>query len=147
MKKLIILTLVVLLLGATVIPALAGGKALQNNKAGPSGKQVYALAGYITAVDPTKNTLTVDVAVGNKLVEKYVDIDDKTDVVKLEINYIDDAVLDPTRLLLSGGTVITYSSFEVGKTVSSNGTLFVGTDGKETWKADRITLGALLLSK
>lgn len=147
MKKMLVSFLVVLLLVATVVPALAGGNALQNNQTGPSGKNVYALAGYITAIDTTQKTLTVDVAVGNKLVEKYVDLDDKDDVVKLMINYIDNADLDPTRLLLSGGTVITYSSFKVGQTVSSNGTLIIEADGKETWKANRITIGALLVSK
>ena len=146
MKKILVSTLVLLLLVATVVPALAGGKALPNNATGPSGNKIYALAGYVTAIDSTGKTLTVDVAVGNKLVEKYVDIAGKV-VVKLEINYIDNTELDPTRLLLSGGTVIPYSRFEVGDPVSSNGILEIAVDGKLTWKADRITLGALLLSK
>lgn len=145
MKKLLILTLVALLLVATVVPALAGGKALQNNavNSGTKGKQLYALAGYIRAIDTTKKTITVEVAVGNTLVEKIVDIAKKEQVV-LQTTNIDG---DPTRLLLSGGTAIKFDYFKIGQTVSSNGILTYDKDGKEVWNADRITVGALLLTK
>jgi hypothetical protein len=143
MKKFLILTLVVLLMLVTVVPAMAGGNTLQNNKTGSSGKQLYALAGYIKAIDTKKMTITVEVAVGNTLVEKNVDIANKEQVV-IQTTNIDG---DPTRLLLSGGTVIKFDYFKVGQTVSSNGILTYDEDGKEVWAADRITVGALLLSK
>ena len=143
MKKILISTLVMLLLVATVVPAMAGGNTLQNNKTGPSGKQVYSLAGYIRAIDTKKLTITVEVAVGNTLVEKNVDIAEKEQVV-IQTTNIDG---DPTRLLLAGGTVIKFDYFKVGQTVSTNGILTYDEDGKKVWAAERITVGALLLSK
>ena len=143
MKKILTSTLVMLLLLVTVVPAMAGGNTLSNNKTDSSGKQVYALAGYIKAIDTVKKTITVEVAVGNTLVEKNVDIAKKEQVV-IQTTNIEG---EPTRLLLSGGTVIKFDYFKVGQTVSSNGILTYDADGKKVWAADRITVGALLLSK
>jgi hypothetical protein len=131
MKKLIVLTLVFVLLSVTFIPAVAAGGS--NN-----GKQLYAIAGYITAIG-TNNTITVKVLVGNRLGDDYLgkEVVIQTYADPFTINGISYAA---TRLLISGGTVITFDKFEVGQTVSSNGYLVdIDDDGKLDWNAIRVT--------
>jgi len=135
MKKLTVLTLVFVLLSVTFIPALAAN----SGPSGPSGNQLYAIAGYIRAIDAEKKTITVEVMVGNRLGDDYL----KQRVVIQtydKASTIDGVTYQPTRILLSGGTVIPFSSLKVGDSVSSNGYLVGG-----VWHAVRVTKGALLL--
>ena len=126
MKKLIVVTLVFVLLSVTFVPALAKG---------PSGNQLYAIAGYIRAIDADKKTITVEVMVGNRLGDDYLN---EEIVIKIYLEKTGD--YEATRILLSGGTVIPFSSLKVGDSVSSNGYLVDG-----VWHAVRVTKGALLL--
>ena len=126
MKKLIVVTLVFVLLSVTFVPALAKG---------PSGNQLYAIAGYIRAIDADKKTITVEVMVGNRLGDDYLN---EEIVIKIYLEKTGD--YEATRILLSGGTVIPFSSLKVGDSVSSNGYLVAG-----VWHAVRVTKGALLL--
>ena len=134
MKKLLVLTLVFVLLSVTFIPAVAAG-------GGTSGKQLYAIAGYIRSIDATNKTITVEVMVGNRIGDDYLkeEIVIHTYASKTTIGTI---TLDPTRILLSGGTVIAFSDLKVGDSVSSNGYFIF--DGEE-FHAIRVTKGALLL--
>jgi hypothetical protein len=131
MKKLVVLTLVIVLLSVTFVPALAAK--------GPSGNQLYAIAGYIRAIDATNKTITVEVMVGNRLGDDYLN---QKVVIKTyaQATTIDGVTYQPTRILLSGGTVIAFSDLKVGDSVSSNGYLVDG-----IWHAARVTKGALLL--
>ena len=130
MKKLIVVTLVFVLLSVTFVPALAKG---------PSGNQLYAIAGYIRAIDATNKTITVEVMVGNRLGDDY--LNEKVVIQTYDkATTIDGVTYQPTRILLSGGTVIAFSDLKVGDSVSSNGYLVAG-----VWHAVRVTKGALLL--
>ena len=132
MKKLIVVTLVFVLLSVTFVPAFAAG-------GGTSGKQLYAIAGYIRAIDTTNKTITVEVMVGNRLGDDY--LNQKVVIQTYDKEFTINGVTYPaTRLLLSGGTVITFDKFVVGDSVSSNGYLVAG-----VWHAVRVTKGALLL--
>ena len=63
MKKLIVLIQLIVLLSVTFVPVMAKG---------PSGNQLYAIAGYIRAIDATNKTITVEVMVGNRLGDDYL---------------------------------------------------------------------------
>lgn len=128
MKKLIVLIQVIVLLSVTFIPAMAKG---------PSGNQLYAVAGYIRAIDADKHTVTVEVLVGNKLATPFVGKD-----VIIQIHLKAEGGYAATRLLLSGGTVIDFEDLDIDDPVSSNGYLVDG-----VWHATRITVGALLLNQ
>jgi hypothetical protein len=128
MKKLIVLIQLIVLLSVTFIPAMAKG---------PSGNQLYALAGYIRAIDSDKHTVTVEVLVGNRLATPYVG---KNVVIQTYLKAEGDYAA--TRFLLSGGTVIDFEDLKVGDPVSSNGYLV-----DKVWHATRITKGALLLNQ
>ena len=130
MKKLIVATLVFVLLSVTFIPAMAKG---------PSGNQLYAIAGYIRAINGTNKTITVEVMVGNRLGDDYLKQQVVIKTYATEFT-IDGITYDATRILLSGGTVIKFEDLKVGDSVSSNGYLVNG-----VWHAIRVTKGALLL--
>ena len=130
MKKLVVLTLVFVLLGVTFVPAFAKG---------PSGNQLYAIAGYIRAINGTNKTITVEVMVGNRLGDDYLKQQVVIKTYATEFT-IDGITYDATRILLSGGTVIKFEDLKVGDSVSSNGYLVNG-----VWHAIRVTKGALLL--
>jgi hypothetical protein len=125
MKKLIVLTLVFVLLSVTFVPAFAKG---------PSGKNLYALAGYIRAIDSEKHTITVEVLVGNRLATPFLN---ENVVIQIYLEKTGDYAV--TRLLLSGGIPIDFDDLEVKDPVSSNGYLVDG-----IWHAVRVTQGALL---
>ena len=157
MKKLTILSIVVIMLALSVIPAFAAGGPPANrgtasgdctgdqvrlgtgNQVGRgTGKQIsngartpYALSGTITTIDPAAKTVTVTVVCGNRLVKPYIGTD-----VTLQTK-------DTTRFLLrdENGTVtpITFAELTVGLNVSSQANLV-----NEIWTATRVTAGALL---
>jgi len=135
MKKLIILTLVLVLLAVSVVPAYAASRTRDQNGAGNKiqvkqhGKMPFALAGTIASVDPAARTVTVTIACGNKLVKPYIG---------------QDLILQTTaatRFLLRNpdgkATPITFEDLAVGQNVSSNGRL-----ANDMWTANRITVGA-----
>jgi heme/copper-type cytochrome/quinol oxidase subunit 2 len=78
MKKFVILTLVLVLLAVSVVPAYAASRTRDQNGAGnkiqvkPHGKMPFALAGTIASIDPVARTITVTVACGNKVVQPYI---------------------------------------------------------------------------
>ena len=139
MKKLIIVSLVMLLLAVSVVPAFAaGGPPAERGKANGNGNQAgfgvqapYALSGVISSLDTTNRTVTVTVACGNRLVKTYVG----QDVTLL--------TAANTRFLLRNpdgtATPIAFEDLEVGQNISSHGTF---TDG--LWAATRVTVGATL---
>jgi hypothetical protein len=130
MKKLVVLIQLIVLLSVTFVPVMAKG---------PSGNQLYAIAGYIRAIDATNKTITVEVMVGNRLGDDY--LNEEVDIqTYARATTIDGITYQPTRILLSGGTVIAFSDLKVGDSVSSNGYLVDG-----VWHAVRVTKGALLL--
>ena len=157
MKKLLVLTLVFALLTVTFVPALAAGGGTTGNTGSTgngnqgatgqggststtSGKQLYALAGYIKEIDDTNKTVTVDVLVGNRIVTPYITTDTTTGWITVKVTA-------DTRLLLSGGTPILFSDLDVGDPVSSNGILSTDASGALVWTATRITKGALLINQ
>ena len=138
MKKLIILTLVLVLLAVSVVPAYAASRTRDQNGAGnkiqvkPHGKMPFALAGTIASIDPLARTVTVTVACGNKVVKPYIG---------------QDLILQTTaatRFLLRNpdgkATPITFEDLAVGQNVSANGKL-----ADNVWTASRITVGASLI--
>jgi len=141
MKKLIIVSLVMIMLAVSVVPAFAaGGPPADRGKANgnSNGSQVgfgvrapYALSGVISGLDSTNQAVTVTVACGNWLVKTYIG----QDVTLLST--------DNTRFLLRNpdgtATPIAFEDLEVGQNVSSHGTF---SDG--TWTATRVTVGATL---
>ena len=155
MKKLLVLTLVFMLLTVSFVPVMAasgGGSSGSNGNNGAtgqsgststtSGKQLYALAGYIKAIDATNKTVTVDVLVGNRIITPLLTTDTATGWITVKVTA-------DTRLLLSGGTPILFSDLVVGDPVSSNG-IATDTDGNgvlDTWTATRVTKGPLLLNQ
>ena len=157
MKKFLVLTLVFALLTVTFVPALAAGGGTTgstgsngNGNQGATGQggststttgsQLYALAGYIKAIDATKKTVTIDVLVGNRLLTSYITTDTET-------GWITVTVTATTRLLLSGGTPIKFEDLKVNDPVSSNGILSTDASGALVWTATRITKGALLINQ
>ena len=137
MKKLFVLTLVLALVAATVVPALAAGSPPARNGcgsegyAGKGGSMPFALAGTIASLDPVARTVTVTIACGNLLVKPLIGQD-----LTLQTT-------DATRFLLRnpGGTAtpITFADLAVGQKVSANGRL-----ANNVWTAGRITVGAKL---
>jgi hypothetical protein len=142
MKKLTVLTLVVIMLALSVVPAFAKngpsvGKGFGNGSCGSgiqSGMGVstpYALSGVISALDAGTRTVSVTVACGNRLAQPYIG-----QVVTLQTT-------DSTRFLLRNAdgtaTLITFADLAVGQNISSHGSLV-----ENTWTAIRVTSGALL---
>jgi len=141
MKKLIVVSLVMILLAVSVIPAFAaGGPPANRGTAAGSGntdktsfgvRNPYALSGTISSIDGANRTVNVTVACGNRLMKPYLGQD-----VTLQIT-------ENTRFLVrnTDGTVtpITFEDLVGGQNVSSHGTLL-----NSTWTATRVTMGALL---
>ena len=135
MKKFIILTLILVLLAVSVVPAYAASQTRDQNGVGKKiqvkqhGKMPFALAGTIASIDPAVRTVTVTVACGNKVGKPYIgqDLTLQTTVT--------------TRFLLRNpdgiATPITFEDLAVGLNVSSNGRL-----ANNVWTANRITVGA-----
>lgn len=132
MKKILFLTLVIALLAASTFPSLAMSTGVTTNglKSLTAKKQLYSLAGYVKSIDAVNRTVTVTVAVGNRLAKPLIGQD-----VVLQTN-------SSTRFKLSGGTTISFDYLKVGQQVSSNGRVAAG-----VWTARRITVGALLLRR
>lgn len=142
MKKLLVLALVLLMLAMNALPALAVDVEIVADPCQEigtvKGTLRVALAGYIRAIDTTDSSVIVEVAVGNRLGEKCLE-----KLVLIETK-------EDTRFLLSGGTVIKFSDLKTGDQVSVNGLInndITDTDKIDEWVADRITKGALLISK
>lgn len=141
MKKLTVITLLVIMLALSAVPAFAKGpvNANQGTPAGSCGgvqnsfgvRTPYALSGTISALNGEAHTVTVTVACGNRLAKPYVGQE-----VTLQTSAA-------TRFLLhnADGTVtpISFDDLAVGQNVSSHGTLVDG-----VWTAVRVTTGALL---
>jgi hypothetical protein len=147
MKRIIVLTLVVLMLAVSAVTAFAKGPSPANQganagncggnqtgmgvQAGFSVQAPYALSGTISALSVEARTVTVTVACGNRLAQPSIGLD-----VTLQTT-------DATRFLLrsTDGTVtpITFADLAVGQKISSHGTLVEG-----VWTAVRVTSGALL---
>lgn len=157
MKKLVVLSLIVVMLAVSVVPAFAAGPS-SNRGSGTgvcTGSQtglanrsqalrgygrmgimstdsVYTLSGTITGLDAVAGTVTVEVVCGYRSVTEYIGTP-----VTLQTT-------EATRFLLrvpgDVATVITFADLEVGQNVSSQGTL---ADGAFT--AIRITTGAELI--
>ena len=138
MKKILTITLVLVLLAVTVVPALAAGGPPAGKgpgagkSAGRIGVSTFALAGTIASIDPTAHTVTVAVVSGNKQAKQYIG-QNLTLLTTVS-----------TRFLLrnpdSVATPITFADLSVGQKVSVNGQL---TDN--VWVATRITVGARLI--
>lgn len=157
MKKIFVISLVVVMLSVSVVPALAAGSppvdrgstsgTCTRNSTGISlqpqaylgtGKQAgfgvrnpYALSGTISAIDANTKTIMVTVACGNLLATPNIS------------NSVTIQTTDNTRFLLrneNGNAIpITFADLAIGQTVSSHGSLVDG-----TWIASRVTRGALL---
>jgi hypothetical protein len=138
MKKLFILTVLMVLLAIAVTPALAaggphGGYARGAGMgAGKNAPANLALAGTIASLDPGAQTVTVKVVSGNILVKDYIGQN-----LTFQTN-------DSTRFLLRNqdgyATPVTFSDLVVDQKVSVNGELANG-----VWTATRITIGAKLV--
>ncbi len=141
MKKITVISLVVLMLALSVVPAFAKGPGPANNGSATgtsTGTQVgfgvhnpYALSGTISGVDPHAHTVTVSVACGNRLVNPFIGQE-----VTLQTTAT-------TRLLQRNpdgtATPITFEDLQIGQTVSSHGSL-----QNDTFTAIRVTVGAEL---
>ena len=125
MKKLTMALLVLVVLGATAMPALAaGGPPPVRGKSGS-----FTLAGVITAISET--TVTVQVTGGNPIVRAYVG-----QALALQTT-------SSTRYLLktdTGTVSITFADLAVGQKVSISGKI-----ANNMWTAARITVGATLV--
>jgi hypothetical protein len=140
MKKLIVVSLLVML-AVSVVPAFAaGGPPAGRGAAVGSGntdktsfgvRNPYALSGTINFIDDTNRKVTVAVTCGNRLVQPYFGQE-----VILQTT-------ENTRFLLRNpdGTVtpIAFEDLVEGQKISSHGTLL-----NSTWTATRVTMGALL---
>ncbi len=125
MKKVWIALLVLVVLGATAMPALAAGGPPPVR--GKSGR--FTLAGVITAINGT--AVTVQVAGGNSTVRAYVG-----QTLTLQTT-------SSTHYLPRTGTgtvPITFADLAVGQKVSASGTV-----ANNVWTAMRITVGAKLI--
>jgi hypothetical protein len=141
MKKLFVLSLVILMLALSVVPAFAKGPGPANNGSANgtcTGTQVgfgvrnpFALSGTITGVDSQAHIVTVTVACGNRMVNPFIG-----QSVTLQTTAA-------TRFLLrnADGTVtpINFDDLEAGQTVSTHGVL-----QDSTFTATRVTVGAEL---
>ena len=125
MKKLTMALLVLVVLGATAMPALAaGGPPPVRGKSGS-----FTLAGVITAISET--TVTVQVTGGNPIVHGYIG-----QALALQTT-------SSTRYLLktdTGTVSITFADLAVGQKVSASGKV-----ANNVWTAARITVGADLV--
>jgi len=125
MKKLTMALLVLVVLGATAMPALAaGGPPPVRGKSGS-----FTLAGVITAISET--TVTVQVTGGNPIVHGYIG-----QALALQTT-------SSTRYLLKTDTAtvsITFADLAVGQKVSASGKV-----ANNVWTAARITVGADLV--
>jgi len=125
MKKLTMALLVLVVLGATAMPALAaGGPPPVRGKSGS-----FTLAGVITAINGT--AVTVQVASGNPTVRAYVG-----QTLALQTT-------SSTRYLLktdTGTVPITFADLAIGQKVSASGMV-----ANNVWTAMRITVGANLV--
>ena len=141
MKKLTVITLVIIMLAFSAVPAFAaGGPPANRGAASGNGndntssfgiRNPYALSGTIIAIDTTNRTVSVHVYCGNRLVKPYFGQD-----VTLQI-------MENTRFLLRDEdgivTPIKFEDLSVGENVSSHGTLAEG-----SWTVTRMTIGASL---
>ncbi len=146
MKKSLVLILVIVTVFALAIPVAAKGPGTGGNgpdvpvggkgtmaaysQAQRSPRQVFAMVGTIESIDPVLKTLTIKVINGNKLVQasrgKLVTV----------------LTVTGTRYLLKTGTTaipISFEDLQINDRVSVNG-IYVN----DTWKANRITVGAYL---
>jgi hypothetical protein len=141
MKKLIVVSLVVIMLAVSVAPAFAAGRSpADRGTAAGSGNidkasfgvcNPYALSGTISSIDETNRTVTVAIACGNSLVQPYLG---QNVTLQTTAN---------TRFLVRNADVtvtpITFEDLVEGQNVSSHGTLL-----NSTWTATRVTMGAQL---
>ena len=149
MKKILVITLVVIMLSLSVVPAFAaGGQPTNRGSAGGSAANSgsylgycnnaqmsygvntpYALSGTIAEI--SDGSITVTVACGNTLVKSYVG------------KNVTLMTTETTRFLLRNengyATQISFADLKIGDEVSSHGVLVDG-----VWTATRITVGALL---
>jgi hypothetical protein len=154
MKKIAVLTLVVVMLVVTVVPAFAAGGPQSGSGTGictgnqsglgsgsmarNGGQQSafgirtpFALSGTITGLDSQAKTVSVAVSCGNRLAYPYIG----SEVTLL--------TGQSTRFLLRNddgtATPITFADLVIGESVSSHGSLVDG-----VFTASRVTMGALL---
>lgn len=144
MKKVLILSFVVILLAVSTLPALAKKETYLCGDAPMQPNKRYALAGWVQSIDEGKKQVTVEVAVGNVLAKPCIGED-----VILNVNLNVEGEED-TILKYSGGAPMTfydliaeYEDAEERLQISSTGFLRVD----DEWSALQITLGALLISK
>jgi hypothetical protein len=141
MKKLTVITLVIIMLAFSAVPAFAAGgppgdRGATNgngngNTPGFGVRNPYTFSGTITTIDGVNRTISVHIYCGNRLAMPYIGQD-----VTLQTT-------ENTRFLLRNEdgsvTPITFTDLLVGESVSSHGTLADG-----AWVATRVTMGALL---
>ena len=141
MKKITVITLVVIMLAVSAVPAFAKGGTPANHGTGNGncgGTQngfgvsaPYALSSIISSIDAEARTVTVTVVCGNRLAKPFIG----QDVTLL--------TTDATRFLLRNAdgsiTPISFDNLAEGQKISSHGTLTNG-----VWTAVRVTSGALL---
>jgi hypothetical protein len=140
MKKLLMLSLVIILLTVSALPAVAK-RAVSTDECGIPPTQVnkkYALAGWIQEINEGEKQVTVLVAVGNVLAKPCIQ-----DKVVLSINLEE----EDTILKSQGGAPILFSAFKVNDPVSSTGYIRFDDNYKVLWSALQITLGADLVNK
>jgi hypothetical protein len=138
MKKLFVLTLVLMLLAMAVTPALAAGGTRGGNvysarlNARNGATTTFSLAGTIASLDPAAHSVTVKVASGSILVKASI-----SQNLSIQTN-------DSTRFLLRNpdgyALPITFTELGVGQNVSVNGEL-----ANSVWTASRITAAAKLV--
>ncbi len=131
MKKLLAVSLVVILLLATAMPAFAahGAPAVRIR----AGASQFTLAGKISAIDAGAGTVTVRVLAGSRPVHGIINKD------------VTIYTTPATRYLLktaAGTQMITFADLQAGQNVSVQGIITA-----KTWTASRITVGALLLHR
>jgi hypothetical protein len=141
MKKLFGISIVILMLALSVVPAFAKGPGPADNGSANgvglgnqngSGVQTpYALSGTIAGIDPQARTITITVVAGNRLITP-----DSNPTVTVQTT-------PTTRFLLRNpdgtATPITFDDLQVGQTVSSHGIVENG-----VYIATRVTVGAKL---
>jgi hypothetical protein len=130
MKKVLVLTAVLVLLVATSVPALAAGDLSPDYGKGQGRQTVFNLVGKITEVN-SNGTITVQVVAGNRPVKPYIG---KTLVIQTS---------GATRFLLrqvnDTALPITFGDLARGRAVSVHGVL-----ANSVWTATRVTVGAEL---
>jgi hypothetical protein len=141
MRKYTIITLVMIMLAISVIPAFAaGGPPADRGSASGNGngnapgfgvRTPYALSGSITAKDDVNHILTVHIYSGNRQVKPYFGLDvtvQTTENTRFLLRNLDGSV-----------TPITFEDLVEGENVSSHGILAEG-----VLTATRVTMVALL---